>query len=309
MGIAEPGLAVELADAQDGGVAVNVKHKISWSEVYGFCDRMTPGRVYGVPRGGLVLLGIAHSRNPAIVPVDDPNEADYILDDIVDSGATKKRYGHLGIPFVAMVDKVADYYVANSWVEFPWEDVDTLRDNCSIVERLLELIGEDPTREGLRDTPKRFLKAMLEMTSGTKHDPAQYLGTTFGSEGYDEIVVVKNIEFSSLCEHHMLPFAGHVHFAYLPDERIVGLSKIPRLVEVLSRRLQVQERLTKSIADVFQKALQPRGIAVVVQGKHSCMSHRGVGCREGSMGTSVMRGVFKENAAARAEALMLMGIR
>lgn len=282
---------------------------IDWAEVYSFCGRITPGKVYGVPRGGRVLVGIAHALNRGIIPVTSPEEADYILDDIIDSGATKRAHAKYDVPFIAMVDKVGDEMdKSDEWVTFPWEADDPLKDNADTVIRQLELIGEDPNRPGLKDTPKRYLKALMEMTSGTNEDPAAMLGTVFDAEGFGELVTVSDIEFSSLCEHHMLPFSGSVHFAYIPKGKIVGLSKIPRLVRTFSRRLQVQERMTKQIADTFEKVLEPLAVAVVVQGKHSCMSNRGVECLHGRMGTSVVRGIFKTDASARSEAFRMMGV-
>lgn len=177
--------------------------------------------------------------------------------------------------------------------------------NQEAVSRLLRMVGEDPERPGLDGTPARFIKALREMTSGYGQDPKKIL-TTFESEGFDEIIAVRDIEFCSLCEHHMLPFSGHVHFAYIPGERIVGLSKIPRLVRILAKRLQVQERLTKQVAEEFMEALSPIAVAVIVDGTHSCMSNRGVECQQGRMRTSVMRGAFREKPEARAEVMRLL---
>ena len=175
------------------------------------------------------------------------------------------------------------------------------------VRRLLEFIGEDPDRAGVKDTPRRFVEAMCELTSGLCQDAGKPLEVTF-DEGYDEIVCVRDMPFVSLCEHHLLGFTGVVHFAYLPkDGRVVGLSKIPRMVEVLSRRPQVQERLTTEIASTFQRKVEPLGVAVVVEGRHSCMSCRGVRST-GTMVTSVVRGVFKDKPEARAEVMALMGV-
>lgn len=182
----------------------------------------------------------------------------------------------------------------------------TNEDAQEAVRTLLRYIGEDPAREGLIDTPKRVAKALREMTSGLAQDEVAVLGTTFEAEGYDEIVLVRDIEFTSLCEHHLLTFKGHAHVGYLPRARVVGLSKIPRMVDVLSRRPQIQERMTKQVADALENALDPRGVFVVIEGEHSCMSCRGVRKHGAAMVTSCVRGVFRDNVHARAEAMSLI---
>jgi len=167
----------------------------------------------------------------------------------------------------------------------------------------------DFEEEGMAETPTRMAKALMEMVSGYYGPrPEEILGRTFPHEGYDEVVVVRSIPFVSLCEHHVLPFTGEVSVGYLPKNRIVGLSKIPRLVEAFSRRLQVQERMTKQIADAMDEHLSPKGLVVRVAGRHSCMSLRGVRS-PGEMVTQAVRGVFREDAAARAEVLDLLGFR
>lgn len=172
------------------------------------------------------------------------------------------------------------------------------------VRRLLEYLGEDPTREGLLDTPKRHVKALRELTEGYGQDPATILGTTFDGEHYDEMVVVRGVEFMSLCEHHVLPFIGHVTVGYVPNERVVGLSKIPRLVECFARRLQIQERFTQQIASALMEHLQPEGVGVIVSAEHSCMRMRGVKKR-GEMVTSAMLGSLRTHPEQRAELLAL----
>ncbi len=166
------------------------------------------------------------------------------------------------------------------------------------------MIGEDPNREGLLDTPSRVAKAFTEMTRGYGQDPAKILGTTF-RESHGGIVVVSGIRFSSLCEHHLLPFTGECAVAYLPGDRVVGLSKIPRLVECFASRLQVQERLTNQIANAIEEHLAPRGVAVLIRSAHSCMGLRGVRC-QGAMATTVYRGEMG-NPLNRQEFLMLSG--
>ncbi len=172
---------------------------------------------------------------------------------------------------------------------------------------LLTEIGEDPEREGLRRTPDRVAQSMRFLTKGYQEEPNSVLnGAIFEDEGYDEMVVVKDIEFYSLCEHHMLPFFGKCHIAYLPERKIIGLSKVARLVEIYARRLQVQERLTTQIAQTLQEWLNPKGVGVVIEASHLCMMMRGVQKQNSNATTSAMHGWFRENRATRAEFLELI---
>ena len=169
--------------------------------------------------------------------------------------------------------------------------------------KILENLGEDPSRQGLVKTPYRAAKAMEFLTSGYHQSVDEILNRAIFDEDYDEMVIVKEIEFYSLCEHHILPFWGKCHVGYLPRKRIVGLSKIPRIVDMFSRRLQVQERLTREIAESLETALDPRGVAVVIEGQHLCMMARGVEKQAPKMTTNVMRGTFREDSSTRAEFL------
>jgi GTP cyclohydrolase I len=161
-------------------------------------------------------------------------------------------------------------------------------------EEIIHLLGEDKLREGLLKTPERASKAMKFLTSGYEEDPEQILQGAMFEENYNEMVIVKEIELYSLCEHHLLPFFGKAHVAYVPDGRIVGLSKIPRVVDVFARRLQVQERLTEQILDCINDTLRPKGVAVVIEASHMCMMMRGVQKQNSTTTTSGFRGVFKE---------------
>ena len=173
------------------------------------------------------------------------------------------------------------------------------------VREILLAIGEDPDREGLLKTPNRVGRAYVELMAGLHTDPKQHLKTVFG-ERYDEVVLLRDIEFHSLCEHHLLPFTGKAHVAYLPDGKVVGLSKLARLVEGYARRPQVQERLTTQIADAVMEELSPGGAACVIEAVHTCMTIRGANKRGSTMVTSALRGIFKDNPASRAEILSLM---
>jgi GTP cyclohydrolase IA len=177
------------------------------------------------------------------------------------------------------------------------------------VRQMIAMIGEDPNREGLRRTPERFERAFRFLTSGYGQDPEKILNNAMFSVCYDQMVVVKDIELFSLCEHHMLPFLGRCHVAYLPDKKVVGLSKIPRLVNMFSRRLQIQERLTSQIAQAIQNSIQPRGVGVVVEARHLCMIMRGVEKQRSEAVTSAMLGAFRDNQQTREEFLSLIGRR
>lgn len=169
------------------------------------------------------------------------------------------------------------------------------------VRTLLRHIGEDPSREGLLDTPKRVAKALREMTEGYGQSPADILSTTFAADGCDQMVVLRDIDFTSMCEHHMLPFIGKAVVAYIPKDRVIGLSKLARLVDCFARRLQIQERLTVQIADALEEHLEPLGIGVIVQAHHQCMSCRGIRKSGTIMITSDVRGIIRSEPSARFE--------
>lgn len=176
------------------------------------------------------------------------------------------------------------------------------------VRTLLRWAGEDPAREGLLDTPKRVAKAYEEWFAGYREDPEVFLARTFSeTEGYDEMVVLADIRFESFCEHHIAPIIGRAHVAYLPNRRVVGISKLARLVEVYSKRMQIQEKLTAQIANTIDKVLQPKGVAVVVEGTHHCMTTRGIHKPGASMVTSRMLGAFRTDQATRREFLAMIG--
>ena len=178
-----------------------------------------------------------------------------------------------------------------------------------LIREFLKEIGEDPTREGLERTPERVAKAWRYFTSGYEQNVADILNGALFTENYDEMVVVKDIDFYSMCEHHLLPFFGKCHIAYMPSNKIAGLSKLPRLVEMFSRRLQVQERLTTQIAQTLQDVLQPRGVAVVVEALHMCMLMRGVEKQNSKAVTSAMLGAFRDRPETRAEFMELIKSR
>lgn len=268
--------------------------------------------VYGVPRGGLPVA--AFTGLPLIAPAEGAVTLDVLMrydreqllvvDDLADSGRTLAPFAAAGYRVDAMFRKphtprdIAPHAVeVGGWVVFPWEQE---RGPEDAVVRMLEWIGEDPAREGLRDTPKRVVKALREMTEGLAVEPRTVLGTVF-NETSDQMVVVRGIRFSSLCEHHLLPFTGTAAVGYVPAGRVIGLSKIPRLVEVFARRPQVQERMTNQIAQALMDHLSPRGVGVVVKAHHSCMGCRGVRQPDAEMITSCVLGCMREEPESRAE--------
>jgi GTP cyclohydrolase I len=184
------------------------------------------------------------------------------------------------------------------------EGVDQARIKAAVREILLA-VGEDPDREGLRETPARVARMYAELFSGLHADARAHLRKTF-TQKYDEVVLVRDIRFESMCEHHLLPFLGKAHIAYLPNGKIAGLSKLARVVEVLSRRPQVQERMTEELADLLVGELAPRGVAVILEASHTCMTIRGVRKPDSLCVTSAMRGAFRDNASTRGELMALI---
>ncbi|MBN2386764.1 MAG: GTP cyclohydrolase I FolE [Anaerolineales bacterium] len=192
-------------------------------------------------------------------------------------------------------DSLTDETIAESGIE-----TEAVQD---AVRQLLSAIGENPEREGLKRTPERIARMYAELLSGYHLDPAVLVNDALFEVKYDEMVIVRDIEFYSLCEHHLLPFVGRAHVAYIPNGKVLGLSKIPRVVDMYARRLQVQERLTRQIADFISHLLKPQGVAVVVEALHLCMSMRGVQKHNARMTTSAMHGAFRANLATRQEFL------
>tara|TARA_R110000824_G_scaffold273696_1_gene462235 strand:- start:179 stop:1018 length:840 start_codon:yes stop_codon:yes gene_type:complete len=274
-----------------------IKTNITWEQVYHRLEEtikeLPKGtKYYGVPRGGQIIAGMTGAA------VDTIEEADVIIDDLIDSGATEERYEKYKKPFLALIDKRIE--LQGEWLVFPWEEQEgdteeTVEDN---VRRLLQYFGEDSNREGLLETPKRFIKFFKEFLN-----PPEWNCTTFEGEGYDEMIVQTNIPFHSLCEHHIAPFFGTGTIAYIPNKRIVGLSKLARTLETYSRRLQNQERITMQVAEFLWKELEPQGVAVQITAKHMCMEMRGVKKHDTYTTTTKLIGIFKTDASARQEFL------
>lgn len=297
----------------------------------------------GISAAMLLINAINHYGKSFASVAHSIHDADIICDDVLDSGATMARViNHLDDRFltkpvfaslfaksrpldndptqnVVVVPPESQQAfsavifggIAQDWLVFPWEvsfnqeGSDTSAHDA--ITRLLQFMGEDPKREGLLDTPKRVLKAYDEWFAGYHKDPADLMKTfDDGAEGVDEMVLLTDIPVWSHCEHHMTPFFGVAHVAYIPDGKIIGLSKIAKVVDLFSRRLQVQERLTNQIADCFVEHLQPLGVAVVVKAQHLCMCSRGAKTPNVWTTTSALRGVFKEKPEARAEFMGLL---
>lgn len=271
--------------------------------------------VFGVPRGGIPLAAalVTQLRSVGVDAFQVWNAvyATIIVDDVLDSGCTQERYATLypDTPFFVMFNKQVNDL---GWIVFPWEIVDGVPTEPGKVEgvednviRILQYIGEDPKREGLLETPSRYNKALGQWFSGYHNDiDSVFKVFTDGAEKYDEMVVVKDIPFYSHCEHHLAPFFGTATIAYVPNGKIVGLSKINRLVDHFARRLQVQERLTVQIADYLNDKLSPKGVGVVIKARHLCMESRGIRQQGHSTVTSALRGVLCEGSP-RAEFLNL----
>lgn len=202
--------------------------------------------------------------------------------------------------FTQFAEPIQDYLISEEIMEAPENGIH------AAVREILHEIGEDPGREGLVKTPDRVARMFSELTAGYATDPVKLINGALFDVDYDEMVLVKDIEFYSLCEHHMLPFYGRAHVAYIPNGKVIGLSKIPRIVEMFARRLQVQERMTSQIANFLQEVLQPKGVAVVVEGAHMCSMMRGVKKAQASMITRTMLGAYKEDSQQRAEFLALV---
>lgn len=270
----------------------NMERFIGWQEIQAAVSGWDKGlKYYGVPRGGQYIAALLN-------PVDTPEQADVICDDLIDSGATMRKWSaqYPGKPFLAAFDKQE---LNGAWLRFPWEN----KGEVELEENILRVIEyfDDPTREGLHDTPKRYIKFLKEF-----FDVPKFNFTVFDSEQMDEMVLQTNIPFYSLCEHHLAPFFGVAHVAYVPNGKIVGLSKLARTVDFYSRRLQNQERITQQIADRIQIELSPIGVAVVLRAQHLCMAMRGVKKHDTWTATSKMTGVFKTDLNCRQEFLNLI---
>ncbi len=254
------------------------RYKITWSEIIIRANKLDKTKkYYGVPRGGQYIAALLN-------PVDSINEADFIIDDLIDSGSTQKRYSCYNKPFIAIFNKQTEIELKDKWLIFPWDNKeDDIEDN---IVRILEYINEDVNREGLVKTPFRMKKVLNEFFNPVLPDI-----TIFSSNGYNQMVIENHIPFYSFCEHHFLPFFGHVSIGYIPNKHIIGLSKLSRIVDYYSRRLNTQEYLTENIANFLNDKLKPLGCGVTIKGRHLCKEMRGIKTT-GEMTTTALKGMF-----------------
>jgi GTP cyclohydrolase IA len=263
---------------------------ITWNEIKSRVDKLDKSlKYYGVPRGGQPIAAMLN-------PVDTPEEADVIIDDLIDSGKTQTDYLKYNKPFIALFNKQTEPELKGKWLVFPWEAKEEPVENNFV--RILQYLGEDPNREGLKETPKRYIKFMREFL-----EPKDFNFTTFDAEGTDEMIIQTNIPFYSLCEHHTAPFFGVAQIAYIPNEKIIGLSKLPRCLDLYANRFQNQERITSQVADRLMKELNPKGVAVTLKAQHLCMCMRGVKKHDTWTITTKLLGLFKTDPTARHEFL------
>ena len=269
--------------------------------------------LYGVPRGGIhavqevvSVLHITTNTYGRVNITNDPKKADVYIDDLVETGNTRAAIQamHGMKPFFALVDKEQQQTLKGVWIVFPWEEAKKEEGCEENIVRILESIGEDPKREGLQETPRRVVKSYKTLFGGYDTDPADVL-KTFKEDTCDEMVVLRDIEFFSTCEHHMLPFHGTASIAYIPNGKVVGISKLARVLEIYARRLQIQERLTEQITFALDQVLEPLGSACVIKAKHLCMVARGVEKQNSVMVTSSLTGAFRD-AVVRQEFMGLV---
>ena len=297
--------------------------KITWEDIGEAADRIAAtwdGKglrwVYGIPNGGLApallvaeRLGLMPCEASALSQLD--REKVLVVDDLVDSGKTMDCFHGPEAPCDALFRKPhSPYYLAphaecrDGWFEFPWERERKELPAEDAIRRILQAIDPQSDREGLRDTPQRVVRSWEELFCGYQ-TPIEGLFRTFESDGYDELVLLRDIELYSTCEHHLLPFYGKAHVAYISKGRVLGVSKLARLVEAYARRLQIQERIGEQVTAELMTRLDAVGAACIIEARHLCMCARGVGKQNSEMVTSSLKGVFRDDPRARAE---LMGL-
>lgn len=279
---------------------------ISWAEVF---ERLRPFNssglnVYGVPKGGMIASAFLENANV----MNCPGDADVILDDIHDTGRTKAIYKkkYPNTEFHALFTKEDPKY-KGKWFVMPWEadhpTGDSAEDN---ILRMLQCIGEDPSRSGLANTPARVVRSWQELYKGYELNPKDIVTLFDEGEGFDEVILLRDVEMFSTCEHHLLPFFGKAHIAYLPGKQLLGVSKLARILESFSRRLQIQERIGRQVTEFLMGEVGAQGAACIIEATHLCMRIRGVQKQNSIMTTSSIEGVFREDSSARAELLHLI---
>lgn len=269
--------------------------------------------LYGVPRGGIPLaLELSHLLDLPLLT--KPEDDCLVVDDVVDSGATREKYAEFDFVCIhtkphASMPPTFFLYETTEWIEYWWEVNEEGSIEQNII-RCLEYIGEDPNREGLLETPSRVIRSYDELFAGYKQDP-QDVFKVFDAERYDQLILLRDCELYSMCEHHMLPFIGKAHIAYIPNGKVIGISKLARLMEIYARRLQIQERLGEQITSSLMSMLDAKGAACIIEAEHLCMRMRGIGKQNSVMVTNSLKGVFLEDStrglAARNELMRLIG--
>lgn len=287
-----------------------MKYEMTWDDFYFYCSQLSGiipvyhkyKVLYPIPKNGLFIatelssklnIPISHDFNNILISYK--KEEVLIIDDLIDSGKTLSQFEEYdkAVLFVKNNNEnKVNFFIekTDEWIQFPFEKENDIEDS---IIRQLEYIGENPNREGLIDTPKRIVKSWNELYAGYKMNPNDIM-TTFEDGSCDEMVLLKQVNFFSMCEHHLQPFFGQCNLAYVPDKKVIGLSKLARMVEIFARRLQIQEKMTSQIADCLMEYLQPKGCMVLVEAKHLCMISRGIKSHDAEMTTSAIRGVFKE---------------
>lgn len=291
--------------------------KLEWSDVYQLAgglakkivdsNQITRHTVYGIPRGGIHAAQLVHAAAPGeILLTETPEEAEVFVDDIIQTGQTRTRYlAKYKKPFLALVNKPKEKI--DDWVSFPWERMKHETAAQENITRILEAIGEKPNREGLLETPARVVKSWSKIYGGYDMNPAKVL-KTFTEPSCTEMIILKDIEFYSTCEHHLLPFFGKAHIGYIPKNgKIVGVSKLVRLLEVFARRAQIQERIGQQVTDALMQHLNPIGCGCILEAQHLCMVARGVEKQNSQMVTSSLRGEFLHSPRISQEFMKAVG--
>jgi len=301
-----------------------MKTNLSWEEIDERAEQLAltisktkrrlPLYIYPVPRGGIPAALIVRNKlenlnHPSIL-VEKFANSNLIIDDIINSGKTRNQFCDEiedENNFFALINKQTPQDKDIGWVIFPWERMNNEGEGQGPVEnirRLLEYIGEDPERDGLKETPERVLNSYEKLYEGYSQN-ADDLVKVFNQK-CDEIILLKNIEFYSTCEHHMLPFFGKAHIAYIPQNKVIGISKLARILEMFSRRLQIQERICNQVTETIKRILNPQGCACILEAQHFCMTSRGVEKQHSIVVTSSLKGVFLEKSTARAELMSMV---
>lgn len=267
--------------------------------------------LYPVPRGG-IPVAMALSQITGIPLTDTITPKTLIIDDLVDSGSTRSKYPDNDFACIHIKkhtpkELYPEYFIKEEdcWIEYWWERIEEKQPAEDAVIRIIESIGDDPNREGLIDTPRRVIKSYQHLFSGYNKDPKDVM-TIFNNEGCNQIVLLKDIEIYSMCEHHLLPLYGRAHLAYVPDKKIIGISKLARLIEIYTRRLQIQERIGEQVTSDLMKYLNPLGAACIIEADHLCMRMRGVEKQNSTMVTSSLKGIFLDDLSARRELMSLI---